>query len=296
MKLLLFMAVFCYGIKIVSATFHDLIQVGPSSEGDECIARRYTNSQGEKYIVKQAKTSDFRPLVVSYVASIMGQKIGIPIGYSVFLAPSPEGMSLELPLKPILVEKHVPGKPCSEEDEEFRIQQRSRSPETKEEMDQKYGEIPESRKGLSEKVIRTMSQHPDLPKIVAFDTFINNADRSPPNLFYDSSEDRYWGIDQGAAFENKNLAGTALKQLKNMPHFVEKQRKCLIVYKETLELLYEQFPPDTVYSLLINALGKLSIKEDDALWATQLERWKTRLENNYQSTKELIDFLEAILK
>lgn len=62
--------------------------------------------------------------------------------------------------------------------------------------------MPPEKAGLTLTVIQEMPKHSDLSGIVALDTFVDNADRSPPNLFYDSF--------------NSNLAKEAYRQLQTL--------------------------------------------------------------------------------
>lgn len=79
-------------------------------------------------------------------------------------------------------------------------------------MWQIWGPLPPEKTGLTLAVIQDMAKHPDLPKIVALDTFVGNADRSCPNLYYDKVADRFCGIDMAASFSSP-LAFWACQQL-----------------------------------------------------------------------------------
>lgn len=66
----------------------------------------------------------------------------------------------------------------------------------------RWGPLAAEKTGLTKKTIQNMAKHPDLPKIVALDTFVGNADRSSPNLYYDEITDRFCGIDMAASFSS----------------------------------------------------------------------------------------------
>jgi len=75
--------------------------------------------------------------------------------------------------------------------------------------------LPKEHWGLTWQVIHNMSLHPDLPIIVAFDTFIGNSDRCPHNLRYHGKSDHFCGIDMEISF-NKNLSNIAVDQIRRL--------------------------------------------------------------------------------
>src|SRR5207249_10025139 len=99
---------------------------------------------------------------------------------------------------PATVHTLVPGQSVESLNLDVDIHQRMRRENTP--MWHKWGPLPPEKAGLTLKVIQNMAKHDDLPSIVAFDTFVGNADRSRPNLFYDSATDHYFGIDMAASF------------------------------------------------------------------------------------------------
>jgi len=102
-------------------------------------------------------------------------------------------------------------------------------------------------RGLAQKIITSMAAHPDLPKIVAFDTFIGNADRSNANLFYNKSTDQFFGIDLERSLKY-NLCGVARDKIKKMFHdkklsFTKKEMKAFAIFQSTLRSLIKHNSP-----------------------------------------------------
>ena len=60
-----------------------------------------------------------------------------------------------------------------------------------------------------------MSFHSDLASLCALDTFIGNYDRSWENLSYNSTTNRFCGIDQGSSF-TKKLAPLTYRRVKEL--------------------------------------------------------------------------------
>jgi len=128
--------------------------------------------------------------------------------------------------------------------------------------EQKWGVLPPEEAGLTLTVIQEMAKHSDLSGIVALDTFVGNADRSLPNLFYDSVTDRFCGIDMAASF-NSNLAKEACRQLQTL---LDKgiilsltEKDALAKYIHTLEVLIQKYPPYQQEDLLLKLVKKLGL-------------------------------------
>jgi hypothetical protein len=97
----------------------------------------------------------------------------------------------------------------------------------------RWGPLAVERTGLTIEIIQNMAKHPDLPRIVALDTFVGNADRSPPNLYYDEITDRFCGIDMAASFSSP-LALAAYQRLEGLKsHLTSGELSALIDYANT---------------------------------------------------------------
>ena len=109
--------------------------------------------------------------------------------------------------------------------------------------------------GLTQTIIENMTLHEGLPAIIAFDTYIGNGDRSRTNTFYDEQSNHFYGIDQAEAFKYP-LAERAHAQLQNLikiKYFKTCDKKVfagLRIYRDTLQLLWQQNIPDYMKSLL----------------------------------------------
>ena len=137
----------------------------------------------------------------------------------------------------------------------------------------------------------SMSLHCELPKIVAFDTFVCNSDRSLPNIFYNKIENKFYGIDHAAAFTDKCLSVLAIDRLKELESsgFFKNCDKRVIdglkSYRGTLITLYEKITLSFVAENLKKHAGSMSNR---AIWHTEA------FNKNYEHTKKLIDVIEQI--
>lgn len=93
-----------------------------------------------------------------------------------------------------------------------------------------WGALAPEKTSLTLAIIQHMTRHSDLPPIVALDTFLGNADRSAPNLFYDLVTDHFCGIDMGGSFCSP-LAYEAYRQLRDL-------KKTVLTQEEKLALIH----------------------------------------------------------
>jgi hypothetical protein len=141
-----------------------------------------------------------------------------------------------------------------------------------------------------------MAKHPDLPKIVALDTFVGNADRSPSNLYYDEMTDRFCGIDMAASFSSP-LALAAYQQLKKMKksHLTSDELSALKDYAATLEFLIKNWPPDKQESILLEYSEMAGFKNGSCLFdqnvAERIEFHKKCIKDNYQNCMNLLKLI-----
>ena len=162
--------------------------------------------------------------------------------------------------------------------------------------------------GLNLQILQTCSKHPDLIKIAALDTFINNRDRSAPNLFYDQITDHYCGIDHLAAFsdyEGPQLLSSLTSEFveRYLGVFTKEQQKALILYKDILKNLYDNFSPEVIIKEIYSALKYFSNQyqlchSDYKITVEQkINNTCNRITKNHDETRNLLKVLdESIYK
>ena len=154
--------------------------------------------------------------------------------------------------------------------------------------------LPVQLKGLCRRVIHDMSLHPDLPKIVALDTFISNPDRSSNNLFYNNQTKRFCGIDMELAFKlplRRNLSKIAYYHIQQLfdNNVTPLQRQELIglsEYNKTLKVLIKRNNPERTYTILkellcFAGLAKIKIQKGN---------------RNISINKKHRDYIKVVLK
>ncbi|MFP4338420.1 MAG: hypothetical protein ACLFQP_10865, partial [Halothece sp.] len=154
------------------------------------------------------------------------------------------------------------------------------------------------RDGLTRNHVKQMSRHPDLPKIVALDTFVGNRDRSRSNLFYDKKSDRFSGIDLGDSFRHTpffeaSLPKKARKNFEKMDfsQFSPEERQAAQSYLDTLKQLHKDNSPQSISQKYRNYI-RLEGGGLDVL--RQYVSIKDIFENHKESAK-LISVLESKL-
>jgi len=163
--------------------------------------------------------------------------------------------------------------------------------------------VPEKEKGLTRYVIEQMALHPDLPLIVAFDTFISNPDRSGNNIFYNEKTDRFCGIDLELAFKlpcRRDLGYFGccriLEMILQKVKLSSKELQALKVYTRTLKELYEKNQPRDLY----RSLKRISIQAGYFTNANEVDRkfegYKDKISRQYASVKILLVLLDIFIK
>lgn len=165
----------------------------------------------------------------------------------------------------------------------------------------RWGPLPTEKSGLTMSVIHEMAAHPDLPRIAALDTFVGNADRSSPNLYYDETRDRFCGIDMAAAFSSP-LALVACEQLKERKksHFTPHELSALTSYAATLESLIKKWPPEKQERILLKYSAFAGFKKETFLFDqnvdNRIEFHKRCIQDNYRNSLELLEIINRIIK
>ena len=171
-------------------------------------------------------------------------------------------------------------------------------------LEQRMKNLPLKEQGLTRQVIKSMALHPDLPLIVALDTFISNPDRSGNNLFYDAKTDRFCGIDLELAFKlpcRRDLSAIACCHIVDMilkkVKLDQKELNALKSYTQTLKELFEKNPPILLYKILKSVALKAGFLHDsDDPMHHKFERYKDKISRQYKSTELLIWLLDQFFE
>lgn len=196
-------------------------------------------------------------LVRDFVASQIAEKCGIPMNKVSFIHAEEHCPAKFYADRAATIHTVAPGKSIEDAFPEFlpqnfSLHQRICNPDS---PWQQKNPLKEEDQGLTVQIITSMALHEDLPKIAAFDTFVGNADRSRPNIFHDKQNNRFCGIDNAAAFNNKNLAESAKKRLEELSisdYQCKKIRDGLEIYIRTLLDLIEKIDIENIEADLVS--------------------------------------------
>lgn len=179
----------------------------------------------------------------------------------------------------------------------FTIQQRVYNPNS--EWQKKYP-VDQNDQGLTKIVIESMSQHKDLPKIVAFDTLIGNADRSLPNIIYKEDSNNFFGIDHAAAF-TKRLPKLAIEQIQKLidqNYFTTCSKEILEsikIYCDTLKVLATEQNCKQILDDLQNSWKFISEEINETI-TNRIALHSKIVQQNFEDCKKLILQLDTVLK
>ncbi len=273
-----------------------------SLETDDCFISFLRDSSKNEFVIKQVK--DPSPdeqflLVLDALGCHIAEQIGVSMNRVSLIPPSVSHIGKKLPSFPATLHTLAKGLSITEETSPYHlidIHQRYRKENSP--MWKKWGPLPLEETGLTRRIIQNMAKHPDLPKIVALDTFLGNADRSAPNLFYDEESDRFCGIDMAAAF-NTELAKEACGQIASMEGpFSQAEKAALKEYVSTLEILLKKYPAEELERLLLEYAKKGGFIEGSDLWnegvQERIEHHKRRIRSNCTFSKELVFLIEDV--
>ena len=167
--------------------------------------------------------------------------------------------------------------------------------------------IPFEQQGFTERTIFWMSQHPDLPLIVALDTFVGNKDRNKANILYDSESNSFYAIDMALIYDvessRKPVAQIACEQVTQMiinnTQFTEKELEALRLYRSMLKRLVFNFPPNVMCALLDSFFIESKIVKTH-LFSTKdimslLNAYKRAIKQSYIDIKKLIYLLFVLM-
>jgi len=150
--------------------------------------------------------------------------------------------------------------------------------------------------GRTREVIHHMARHPDLTVIAAFDTFMCDHGRHGSNLFYDEKSDRFYSIDLEKCFKF-NLSEIAYENIKREPKFTKDELAGLKQYKEILQKMIDEFPPERLHALF-DAIIKEAVLPDkimtDKRMQSKITQFKRMMSQSYESAKKLVKLLEKL--
>jgi len=283
-------------------SFSNLKQLPGETSGDDAVVTFLEDAEGRQYVLKQIKLDSLDEqisLIKEYVVAKVGKAAHIPIAKTYMIPKEWQNSAKPYKDKAAILQIKVPGKILRElkDGGVISIHQKNYSKYTKEMWETRFGVLSPSEKGLTRSVLQSMIQHEDLIKLVAFDTFINNSDRSAPNVIYDDKEDRYYGIDHFSAFSNRSLAAHALRQISDYKApLTSKEKEGLVTYLEVLKTLHKHFTPEKISSEIDKMLAlhfPEYEKNEDA--KDRVQFYKKMIAENYEDVRKLIQLLEKMI-
>lgn len=271
-------------------------------ETDDCFIS-FIECADKKFVVKQIKDSSPDEqflLVLDALGCFIAESSDIPMN-KVTIIPSNKAFhgkkTLEFPATLHSLVKGVStDKMCFYQD--IDIHQRYRYKNSP--MWHQWGPLAPEKTGLTIEIIQNMARHPDLPRIVALDTFVGNADRSPPNLYYDEIADRFCGIDMAASFSSPLplVAYQCFKRLKS--HLTGSELSALTDYANTLEFLIKAWPPEKQERILMEYSEMAGFTHGSCLFDQdvfeRIEFHKKRIKDNYKSSLNLLKLIKRKVK
>ncbi len=242
------------------------------------------------FIIKQIKYSNstkqfraIREVFGAYIAESNNLPANlvriVPAGYAI-----PGKLDIQ---RPATLHTVVPG---------YQVNQLSRFSEINIEQ---YGgwHYPKDTWGLRYEVIHSMSLHPNLPAIVAFDTFIGNDDRNKTNFFYDEKSDIFWMIDMEKAYYSTNMSALACKFIQELLNsqfnFTAAEIKGLIMYRNTLKKLIKNHTPHMLHKKLDQFVLQAGINPNKMI--QKIKEYKNNISASYASTQQLIVLLDKLI-
>lgn len=151
--------------------------------------------------------------------------------------------------------------------------------------------------GITRKVVQDMATHPDLSRIVAFDTFIGNRARRLTSLFYDQNLDRFFAFDLESSFVYPlpQLACSFFQELINNVNLTENELKGLIIYRDTLSALIKNHSPEQQYSCFDRFTQEAGINLRNRRVIRELNLYKRSIRKNYKYSQKLARLLDQLI-
>lgn len=248
------------------------------------------------YLVKQKKrrqSIDWSALRMKLASSIAQNISGI-LSQEVYIISIDEkfpGKKYED--EPAVLMKIVPGKPVSKSKKYKNIYIKQRY--------KKKGKTIYT--GVDSKIIRYMSRHGDLARIIALDSFIGYSDRHTRNIFFDESKNRFWAIDMDSCY-SKNLFDVTCKNfLKFICNtnikFSKKELLALLVFKNTLQELIAHNHPENTIAYMMDIANEIGVKRN--IWykviaKNQLLKHARKIRRMYMDAKKLVTITEKLIR
>lgn len=286
------MALACYSIKARTCSSLDFVKEFHSRRSKIV---RLSRSDGSPILLKQRLGHPLHKHLMSAL-EVLGTSIAASIDVAcnhVELVPADKCPRYKLfKDRPATLHSLVPGAPLDEESRpRFKVKQ-------------SYRHTADKKRGLTLDIIRDMAKHPQLPKLVALDTFIGNIDRHRGNIIYDGDKDKLYAIDFGDIMK-VNLCRIAIKNIKairNKKYSLKKrERAALLEYRNTLEQLSQLHKPFRLYRSLVRLIRQAGILGSSAYRPRSdelhelLSRHRRFIFKSHQCVKKLIAVLDDFL-
>ncbi len=165
--------------------------------------------------------------------------------------------------------------------------------------ERKNGKIIKAVFGITRNVIKNMSEHPDLAKIVALDTFLANHDRHRGNLFYDEETDHFYVIDLEGSFR-RDLARCVYEYFymvlvnKNVV-FSKKEINGLVIYRDMLKKLVVSYSPSSLNAKFDKCIKQSQLTQSEGS-RTKIKFFHETIRSNYNSCVKIVHVLDILLK
>ncbi len=256
------------------------------------------NAQGTKYVVKQYNKKTWNGRLASTVCELIALEIGNNVGIALdtaWIIPAGVdfiGKDLNMPAT---LHTFVDGIRFDKYKGIYSgIYIRQQSPEHKV-------------LGLTKDIIYHMSRHRDLPGLVAFDTFVGNADRARVNYFYHEDTDTFTGIDMGSAFR-RDLCKLTARNLRGFMEdpalsFSEQEIVALTEFKQVLQKLMARYSAHDI-CIAVDACAQESglfnkayfSTTEQKRWASYLSHSKRVIRQSCNGALQLVETLDELLK
>lgn len=158
-------------------------------------------------------------------------------------------------------------------------------------------QIGKTGEGLSRDIVKSMSQHADLPGIVALDTMGGNCGRHNKNYFYDAQTRRFYVIDMGGFYKRSHVVATCdnvERMLNNhRVRFSEKEIRAIATYRTMLVRMQQKLPKQA-------ALDKLNEFVEQGNFPAEVAGYVVHsiskcLIDNYTALDKLVHMLQSLI-
>lgn len=256
------------------------------------------NDRSEKFIVKQDTNgtleASLKCALRDIVASLIAHSAGVQANHITFIPAGTPFLGKSITKLPATLHNFVPGTVVRALPK--------KSPWHNASIHQYMKDnVPEKQWGLTRSVIKNMSQHKDLCKITAVDTFTANTDRSLNNYLYDEETDSFYAIDFECTFR-KNLAHYGCKTLEHMlknsrEKITSQEYAGLKIYRDTLARLIKLYPPQIIddYFFAIAQQGDTKTKDQYAIVAHYKNKYGPAMIENYTACKQIVTLIDRLL-